>query len=168
MNRIAHNFMLAAALIFCTNSKVQASAWHFMWVGNHETRYFFDAESIERSRDLITAWVKTVQVKQPEKDGSWATAFRWRFNCTKRTVQILGWSTYDKDGKFIRSNQNTGPESAVVPDSTGEAALKIVCEPSFPQDTSGTKYFRLPTNDVFQTTKIYADTINSNIDNAPK
>ena len=147
---------------------VMASSWHFAWVGNDETRYFFDAETIERNRDLTTVWVKTVQVSRPDTDGSWASALRWRFNCTKRTVQSLGWSTYDRDGKFIKSSSALSEEGAVIPDSTGEAMLKIACEPTFPRDVSGIKYFKLEGNDVFQATKNYAEMRKSQMDNAPK
>ena len=145
-----------------------ASNWHFAWVGNKETRYFFDAESIERTKDAIIVWVKMVQVSQIDTDGSWATALRWRFNCPKKAIQTLAASLYDKDGKFIRSSSGTSTEQVVVPDSTGEAMLKIVCKANFPNDKSGNEYFRVENNDVFQSTRNYAEMISSQTDAAPK
>ncbi|WOB06867.1 surface-adhesin E family protein [Piscinibacter gummiphilus] len=157
----------AAGLLLCVGS-TWASSWNWASVGNDETRYFFDADTVEKTRETTTVWVKTVQVSKPDTDGSWSTALRWRFNCSKRTVQSLGWSIYDKDGKFIRSNSNPTSETAVVPDSTGEAMLKIACEANFPRDKSGERYFKLSSNDVFQATRNYAEILKSSEDIAPK
>ena len=46
--------------------------------------------------------------------------------------------------------------------------LKIVCEPSFPRDTSGSKYFKVEANDVFEATRNYVDYQKSKVDFAPK
>jgi len=159
-------FSISIYLFPC--SPAFASEWNFLWVGNEDTRFFFDADTVEKNRDTITVWIKTVQTTRPDRDGSWATALRWRMNCTKRTIQTLAMSVYDRDGKFIRSVNATGQESAVVPDSTGEAVLKIACEPNFPRDTSGIKYFKLENNDVFQATKNYVELQRSQVDTAPK
>jgi len=149
-------------------SSAFASSWNFTSVGNDETRYFFDAETVEKTRDITTLWVKTVQVNRPDTDGSWASALRWRINCVKRTIQGLGYSTYDKDGKFIKSSSSALLEDAVIPDSTGEAMLKIACEPNFPRDTSGVKYLKIDDNDVFAATRRYTESRKSQIDSAPK
>lgn len=160
--RIASGALLLAAL------PAAASAWHFVWVGNDEIRYFFDAESFEKTKEVATVWVKTVKTKAADTDGSWSTALRWRISCSKRTIQTLAWSTYDQDGKFLNSNSNVGAEEAVIPDSTGEAFLKIACAASFPRDTSGDKYFKLNGNDVFQATRNYVEYQKSRVDPAPK
>ena len=157
----------SAALVLGTQAAM-ASNWHFAWVGNKEVRYFFDVESIERAKDIIIVWIKTVQMSQPDTDGSWASAMRWRFNCPKKTIQSLAISFYDREGKFLRSGTGGSTESVVIPDSTGEAMLKIACKPGFPNDKSGDDYFRVENNDVFQATKNYADMLNSKIDSAPK
>ncbi len=159
--------LLTASLVM-TSISCFASNWHFAWAGNKDTRYFFDAESIERSKDSILVWVKTVQVNQVDSDGSWATAMRSRFNCSKRTIQILAVSQYDRDGKFLRSSPASSTESAVTPDSMGEAMLKIVCKTNFPNDKSGNDYLKVEGNDVVQATKIWADMISSQTDSAPK
>ena len=160
--------VFGAILATLISGAASASSWHFAWVGNKETTYYYDAESIERSKDTITVWVKTVQVNRADTDGSWASALRWRFNCSKRTIQSLAVSLYDKDGKFLRSSNNPGAEDAAIPDSTGEAMLKIACKPNFPNDKSGNDYFKLENNDVFQATRNYADMISSQTDAAPK
>jgi len=99
--------------------------------------------------------MKSVNTTKPDSDGSWATAFRWKINCAKRTIQTLAWSSYGNDGKFIRSGSTPGVESEVVPDSIGEGILKIACEPNFPNDKSGNSYFKLEGIDVFQATRNY-------------
>lgn len=145
-----------------------ASTWNWVAVGNDEVRFFFDADTIEKTREATTVWVKLVRISQPDSDASWATALRWRLNCTRRTIQTLAWSSYDRDGKFIKSNSTPSVESAAVPDSTGEALLKIACEASFPRDTSSTKYFKLEDNDVYAATKRYVEYQKSQVDLAPK
>jgi hypothetical protein len=161
------NFSLALLASLASTLAI-ASNWHFAWVGNKEIRYFFDAESIEKTKEAITVWVKTVKTSQADSDGSWATALRWRFNCSKKTIQSLSMSLYDKDGKFLRSSQGSNADEPVVPDSTGEAMLKIVCKPGFPNDKSGNEYFKVEDNDVFRATKTYVDLLGSQIDSAPK
>lgn len=160
--------IFGATLAAMISTAANASSWHFAWVGNEEVRYFFDAESIERSKDTVTVWVKTVQTRKMDNDGSWASALRWRFNCTKRTIQSLAASYYDQDGKFIRSSNNTSMENAVIPDSTGEGMLKIACKPTFPNDKSGNEYFKLEGNDVFQATRNYVKMMDSKKDVAPQ
>jgi hypothetical protein len=157
-------FLLAAV----ASPVASASSWYFLQAGSEETRYFFDAESIERSKSTVVVWVKAVQVTKAEDDGSWSGAMRWRFQCTRRTLQSLSESRYNKDGVFLRAFPKAGSESAVVPESTGEAIMKIVCKSNFPYDKSGADYFRLKSNDVYQATRSYADLINSQSDSAPK
>ena len=168
MIRILRHAVLSAGLCVTFCGSASASTWNFLWVGNEDTRYFFDADTVEKNRDITTVWIKTVQTTRPDDDGSWATALRWKINCTKRTIQALAMSLYDRDGKFIRSINTIGQESAVIPDSTGEGVLKIACEPNFPRDTSGSKYFKLDSNDVFQATRNYVEMKKSQIDSAPK
>ena len=160
----------ALVIVFCMllGSSAFASTWHFTWVGNDDARYFFDAETVEKNRDITTLWIKTVRTNTPDNDGSWATALRWRLNCSKRTIQTLAWSTYAKDGKFIKSNSTPDQETPVVPDSTGESMLKLACEAGFPRDGSGSKYVKVEGNDVFQATKNLIEYQKSQVDVAPK
>lgn len=160
-----------AAMSIClmTCASALASNWHFALVGNDDTKYFFDADTVEKGKDkTVLVWIKTVQTTKPDTDGSWATAYRWKLNCTKRTLQTLMWSTYDPDGKFIKSYSNPSAEQAVVPDSTGEATLKMACEPSFPNDKSAKNYFKIDNNDPFLATRNFVEYQKSQIDQAPK
>ena len=160
----------ALAIIFCIllGPSAFASTWHFTWVGSDEARYFFDADTVEKNRDITTLWIKTVRINTPDVDGSWARALRWQLNCSKRTVQGLAWSTYSKDGKFITSNSTPTQETAVIPDTTGESMLKLACEVGFPQDASASKHYKVVGNDIFQATKNFIENQKSQVDVAPK
>ena len=157
--------VLSIALI----TPVFASTWNFLWVGNDEARFFFDADTVQKTPDKsVLIWIKMVNTTKPDADGSWATAARWKIGCPRRTIQTLSTSTYGSDGKFIRSASVPGAETEVVPDSTGEAMLKIACEPNFPNDKSGNNYFKLDGLDVYQATKNYVNYRKSQQDAAPK
>ncbi len=158
-----------AFFFFVVSASAFASTWNFAWVGNDEVRYFFDADTVVKTRDRnILVWVKMVNTTKADSDGRWSTAARWKINCTKRTIQFLSWSSYGNDGKFLRSGSTPGTESEVIPDSNGEGMLKIACDPIFPNDMSEKNYFKIPGNDVFLATRIYVETMNSKIDNTPK
>lgn len=161
--------IIATIISFASCASAAASTWNYVWVGNDESQIFFDADTVEKLKDkTVLVWIKSVQTSSPDSDGSWATALRWKFNCSKRTLQPLMWSSYDQDGKFIKSNSTPGDESAVIPDSLGEGMLEVACEASFPNDTSGKSYFKLKNNDPMQATKNIVEYKKSQIDRAPK
>jgi len=135
--------------------------------GNDETLYFFDADTVEKSPGAVLVWVKTVQTRQPDKNGSWATAQRWRINCSGRTIQGLSWSTYNNDGEFINSNNKPSSPSPVAPESAGEAVLKIACSTNFPREADK-GYFKLDPNDVFKVRDNWVRYKDSQVDTAPK
>lgn len=146
-----------------------ASSWNYAWIGNDDATYYFDAETVQKNPNkTILVWVKYVRNTTPENDGSWATASRWSLSCSKRTLQSLQSSAYDRDGKFIKSYPKPSDEQVVVPDSIGEAMLKLACEPTFPNDKSGKFYVKLDDNDPFAATKRLIEYKQSQQDNAPK
>lgn len=160
---------LFSICIFSLHSTLTfASTWNFVWVGNENVRFFFDADSIEKTKDQIMIWMKTVQVKNPDTDGSWSTAARWKINCTRKTIQTIAMSTYTKQGNFIKSYSGVTDEQVVTPDSTGDGMLKIACKSNFPNDTSEKEYFKLLDNDVFKATRNYGEFTSSQSDLAPK
>ena len=160
-------FSIFISLVLCTPAV--ASSWYYVLVGNEDTQFFFDADTIDKSKDkTILVWIKTVKTTKSDDDGSWSTAIRWKLNCTKRTIQTLMWSTYDQDGKFIKSGMTPSAEEAVFPDSTGEGMLKIACEQTFPNDKSSKKYFKLENNDPILATKNYVEYQKTQVDLAPK
>ena len=145
-----------------------ASTWNYLRVGNAEMRFFFDADTVEKTKDTVTVWVKMVQVEAPDIDGSWATAARWRIHCGRRSIQSMATSVYTAEGTFIRSAPAALSENRVAPDTTGEAVIKIACKTGFPRDTSGAEYFKLEDNDVFRATRSYKEMQRSEVDTAPK
>jgi len=163
--------ILFAVLLSLSGTSAFASSWHNFYSANSDdAEYFFDAESVVKAAGIVTVWVKTVQVNSAESDGSWSTAFNWRINCPKRTIQTLNWSTYESTGKFIKSNSNVGQERQVSPDSVGEGVFKAVCMADFPRNTPATKgiYFTLGDNDIFAFTKRLVEIRKGQVDNAPK
>ena len=158
---------LLAVFASCFASTAAAATWYGIDVISDENMYFFDADTVERRSGTVDVWVKTVRISSADESGAWSTAFRWRFNCSAKTMQGLAWSDYDNSGKFIRSHNNPGSPSPVFPDSTGEGMLKIICEPSFPKDVSEEKYWKLAANDVFEARDAYVRHQKSKIDTAP-
>lgn len=160
--------LLTFSLFFGTTAAF-ASTWFGTASGTDDTLYFFDADSVEKNRGITIIWIKTVQIHRADSsDGSWAAAYRWRINCSKKTIQSLAASTYDQDGKFIKSSPNPGKETDVIPDSTGESMLKLACVADFPKSKSEKGYWRIESNDIFQATRNYAEYLKSQKDTAPK
>lgn len=164
---------LVKALAFCAIAlscirPAIAATWYATGFGSEETRHYFDADSVEKSRDIVSLWTKAVQTRKASENGSWASAIRWRINCKRRTIQVLSYSLYDSNGKFLRSGDEPGRETNIVPDSFGEGLSKMSCASDFPKNKSGVEYFRINDNDVFAATKRWTDWIDSHVDNAPK
>ncbi|WP_448479903.1 surface-adhesin E family protein [Pseudoxanthomonas mexicana] len=161
------SLFLAVALMTCA-ADAAAATWNYIAAGNEKTLYFFDADTVQKTGNAVTLWVKTVRTRQADSDGSWATALQWRINCASRTIQTLSWSSYNNSGDFIESNNKPSSPTPATPDTTGEAVLKIACEPSFPKDTSGKNYFKLDANDVFKARDNWVRHQDSQVDLAPK
>ncbi|MDP1539169.1 MAG: hypothetical protein Q8L72_00745 [Moraxellaceae bacterium] len=145
-----------------------AATWFGINVSHDEALIFFDADTVERSSNSVTLWVKSVQLSTPDKNGAWSTAYRLKFNCSTRTRQTLAWSDYEDGGKFIRSNNTAGTVAPIYPDSIGEGMLKIVCAAGFPSSTSDEEYWKLFSNDVFEVRDAVVRGRNRSVDTAPK
>lgn len=158
-----------AVVMAITSPPLLASDWQASEFGNDEMRYFFDAETVEKSKDSVLVWVKRVQVSKPDKDGTWATASRWQINCTRKTVNYLIFSDYDQENKFVKSSPGNNTENIMNPDSIGEGMVRTACKDNFPNDKSGKYYSKVKGNDIFKATKIYAaELIKSKSDSAPR
>ncbi len=144
-----------------------ASTWNIVLVGNRDMEFYFDADTIEKSSGVVTAWIKTVQTQEINEDGSWAMAMRWRMNCAKKTIQILSSSQYDVKGKFISSSSAISREEAVIPDSSGETILKLACMKNFP-NAKNSFYYKVENNDIYQDAKQRADYAKTHTDLAPQ
>ena len=163
--------ILFAGLLSLSGTSAFASSWNnFLAIYSDTAEYYFDAESVNKTKDVVTLWVKTIQKNSPADDGSWSTALNWRINCQKRTLQTLSWSKYDSTGKFIRSGSIISPEDSISPDSIGEETHKAACMTDFPRNTPATKnsYFKIEGNDIFASTKTFVEYAKNRVDNAPK
>lgn len=160
-------FFLFAA---CGASSSSASAWNVInFAYNDDTIYYFDAETVVKSGDVITVWTKYVRLRTAEKDTSWSTAQRAIYSCQKRTFQAIATSIYDKKGEFIKSYPQGGAlPIEVVPDTLGEQILKAVCSPNFPRGTDRSVYFPVPKNDVLEHARSFREYAESMIDQSPK
>ncbi len=149
-----------------------ASEWNYFFSPTtDETAFYFDAASVTKANAIVNLWVKTVQLNKPAaEDESWSTAMNYRVNCQNRTIQLLGWSTYDAAEKFIKSNSNANVAKVVIPDSIGESIHRTACMVDFPKNTPTTKgsYLKLDLNDPFAATKRLSEGMKSQVDNAPK
>lgn len=162
------SLMCCALGLFAINvAPAHASSWNLTAAGSTDSALYFDADTVEKAKGVVTIWVKTVQYYEADSDGSWSRASRWRINCANKTIQTLASSTYTADGKFISSPTPSLAIAVVTPDSVGEGMLKIACDGNFPNDKSKTKYFKLDSNDVFQATKAIVEAEKKATDTAP-
>ena len=145
-----------------------ASSWYITHIIDTEMAYYFDADTVEKDRDIATVWLKRVNRTAPDVSGAWATASRTQMDCKKRTIQTLSVVTYGQEGKLIGSTNYPGDVVFVAPDSIGEALLKMVCEPDFPNDKSGKEYFDLQGIDPLEATKQLNESAKGQADSAPR
>ena len=160
----------AMCTVALTSSSTFASTWNtFVEAYNSETAlFYFDADTVIKQSDVVTLWVKYVNTKQPDSDGSWSTASRYVLTCSKRTAQVMTASLYDKEGKFMRSLPNPERPFDISPDSILEGVHKAACTADFPRNKSGTLYFPVKDNDIYQHTRSFLEYLESKKDSAPK
>lgn len=142
--------LIASAL----TSSVHAATWYgFSSVGSDKTAYFFDRDTIVKEPGSVTIWIKYVnEENSPDPDGSYATATKYRYDCKHRTLQALISVTYDKNQNHMRTISNPAKPTEAVPGSIGEAAWKVVCEPTFPNQKDA-PYAKVGDNDIYSAAK---------------
>jgi hypothetical protein len=146
-----------------------AATWNtFAPVGTSNALFFFDADTVQRQGDTISIWVKYVNLTKPDTDGSWATATKYDFMCTKRKTQLISQSIYAKDGGFIRSYPKAPQAAEVVPDTVMEQMYNIVCMKDFPKSKLRDNYFPVRDNDIFAHAKRFQEYVESQKDEAPQ
>ena len=169
--RITTTTAALAGMVFLTFSNVcLASTWNtFAKAFNADIAlFFFDADTVTKQGDTVTLWIKYVNTRKPENDGSWSTARKYSFSCAKRTAQAFTASVYDKDGKFLRSSSIVSEIRDVEPDSILEEIQKTACASDFPRNKSKVQYYPVLDNNVFEHTRVFIDYVDSQIDHAPK
>jgi hypothetical protein len=148
-----------------------AANWQIFAATNSDKAYFFfDSDTVVKQGDAVTVWIKYVKDQSfPDSDGSYATAMREIFTCSKRTTQVLTSVIYDKTGNFIKTYTNPGKPEEIIPDSVSEGMLKAICTPDFPKNKSRDLYFPATDNDVFKhAASLFDWRREKNTDPAPK
>ena len=156
--------------MLCASQSFAATWYTFTRNYTDAALYFFDLDTIIKQGDTITIWVKYVNDQSsPDSDGSYSTAQKTLYTCSKRTMQVFTSVIYDKTGKFIRTFPEPSTVIDLVPGSVGEGILKTICAPDFPKNKSGDLYFAVDGNDIFKHTQLYFDFQRAkNNDPAPK
>jgi len=160
--------LVVGCLLAAASASVFASSWHLIFSSDTDIAQFFDAESVEKSPDGVSVWLKLVRLNAADAQGVWSSAIKWRIHCTKKTIQWLARSEYDQNNKFIRSYEGSPKLKAIVPDSKGDEIARIVCQPDFPRNTSEKDYIKVENNDVFIAARVWAETLRDMLDKAPK
>jgi hypothetical protein len=162
---------IALALVCVSAAPVYASEWQmFKKVMTDDSYWFFDRATVSKQGGVVTVWIKSVQdLTQPDSDGSYSTAYKNVYVCSKRTFQRLTYSTYDEDGKFISGNSNRGRATDITPDAINEGILEVICTADFPSNKSRELYYPAINNDPFKHgTGIFMWSRAQKIDLAPK
>ncbi len=160
---------IGVLLLVTSGLPALASNWHFIaTVTTDQSLFYFDADSVVKERESVLVWIKAVRMHTPDKDGAWASATRYKFNCKKRTRQYLSSSDYTQTGDFIKSYPQSGSEAEVVPDTVAEHFLSMSCAPDFPRSKSQKFYIKVPDNDIYAATRrvVLGERLRS--DEAPK
>src|SRR5262245_8989367 len=127
-------------------TRTNPDRWRFLGTDNNGDSTSIDTKSIVRESvpDEATVWVET-RYKSPRSNifGSNYTRFlaRQTFDCKRRTVQIIDWSSYTKNGSLARSSDGVTVKDAIAlasfsisheipPNTVAESVLEAVCSPS--------------------------------------
>jgi len=161
------SLMFAATLSSITAPAIAAD-WYTLFVGGTDAVWFFDAATVEKSKDVMRVWVKTYRTRNADTEGAWATAQRVDYDCAKRTFRAMSISDYHQDGSFKRSWAGMKEAADIVPDSIGESLLQTVCAKDFPLSRSNKNYVKTPSNNPGVFTKFYVEQLDSQTDQAPK
>ena len=163
--------LASAALGLLSVTATHASTWYtFSQTQTDTALYFFDLDTVVMQGDTLTIWVKYVNdPMNPDGDGSFATAQKYNFICSKRTLQVFTSATYDKAGKFIRAFPIVGKVKEATPGSIAEGLVTAVCAPDFPKNKSHDLYFQVRGNDILRHTADYFENQRAiSTDPAPK
>jgi hypothetical protein len=127
------NLLGAAAALFIAATPAFAAEWIPVFIDTKNAIYYYDIETIRRSRNVVTVWEKrdhsrdrTVKYREVKAKRS--------YNCSARTSILLSVIVYYPNGKveseeFPDYAQTT---ESVAPDTSGEDILEAVCSVTAP------------------------------------
>lgn len=125
---------------FITPILAHASNWYFINDRNPEGITFFDKESLTASNGTVTLWVQKIKM-DGEIDEDYSSKQKIKIDCKSRSVQLISIVNYNIKGIATYSSNNVGRVREVVPDSTGDYLLKVVCSKNFPNVKDSNEYF---------------------------
>jgi hypothetical protein len=111
--------------------------------------YFFDISSVVRQKEKVTVRLRFVNdQKNGSANGIYSEESKVVFSCTRRTVQTLEASTYDKDGVIIQVSSPPSTEVGILPGSDDEVMLTTICDLDFAMNRSGSLYSPIRGRDI--------------------
>jgi hypothetical protein len=119
-----------------------AELWGADWKYIEETyagKFFYDAESIRPSKDIVRVWIKVLYTEKGvnymvrllgEKYRTLSYAMLlFEYHCGDKKKCILPITCYSKDGKvLISADDQNSNWNFICPDSIDEALYKILCK----------------------------------------
>jgi hypothetical protein len=117
-------------------------AWGEDWKYIEEAyagKYFYDADSIRPSEDIVRVWVKVIYTEKGVNymvsllGGKYRTlsyaVFLFEYHCGDKKKRVLPIGCYSKDGKVLISTDDQNFNwNLICPDSIDEALYKILCK----------------------------------------
>jgi hypothetical protein len=121
------SLLRATAALIMGATPAFAANWVYVVTQDNSARYY-DAETIQRSGNLVTVWEKWGR----SADVCCTLVQRVRFNCAIRTSTLLAAKVYYFDGSIAADPEYSSPytTSVIFPDSPEEKMLKAVCRRS--------------------------------------
>lgn len=120
--------LIAAAALVLAATPAFAANWVYMTTDVNGTDYYYDADTIQRSGNQVTVWLKwdhssDKTVKERRKTS------RHRFDCAERTGTLLDVIIYYPDGTSKSATWEAYEQEAelIAPDTLGEDRLLTVC-----------------------------------------
>ena len=120
--------LIAPAALLIGATPAYAVDWIYVTTSNSGSVWYYDANTIRRSGDLVTVWERwdhsrDETVKQRER------RIRSRLDCGQRTVTTLNSTSYYPDGKLetFTWEAHEQEERPITPGTNAETMLDAVC-----------------------------------------
>jgi len=121
--------ILLFGFFFCSSVLAQSN-WIYIGTNRKDVTYFVDRNSIQRSGDSVTYWVKnSFPVRDP--DGNLSSKIQWSINCrTREYIMRYGifYDDLDNKGEITASGVPKPSWRPLSPDSMMEAIYRFVCK----------------------------------------
>lgn len=133
MKNVRQFSLALACLVPFFGLPAAAANWVYVTKSANGSVYYYDADTVQRSGDLITAWEKSDHSNDKTKKER-ESKDRYRYDCSNRTSTLLNSINYYPDGaskSFTWENYEQKNEP-VIPETIGEAILEAVCAATAP------------------------------------